>query len=98
MEELGNGQNGDHLFLLFQTMKKKMGYTENLRKSCTPREEIMEKAKVYFTDFHATGNMNLLEKLRRLVKKAGIDQLDYQDRYTAIKIHFGGHYCCSYRQ
>lgn len=89
MEELGNGQNGDHLFLLFQTMKKKMGYTENFRKSCTPREEIMEKAKVYFTDFHATGNMNLLEKLRHLVKKAGIDQLDYQDRYTAIKIHFG---------
>ena len=49
----------------------------------------MEKAKVYFTDFHATGNMNLLQKLRHLVKKAGIDQLDYPDRYTAIKIHFG---------
>lgn len=49
----------------------------------------MEKAKVYFTDFHTSGGVTLPEKLRKLVKRAGIDQLDYKDRYTAIKLHFG---------
>ena len=49
----------------------------------------MEKSKVYFTDFHATPERNLLQKLRLLVKRAGIDSLDFADRYTAIKIHFG---------
>ncbi|HIU31659.1 MAG TPA: DUF362 domain-containing protein [Candidatus Caccousia avistercoris] len=49
----------------------------------------MEKAKVYFTDFHTDGGVSLLQKLRRLVKKAGIDTLDYKDRFTAIKLHFG---------
>ena len=49
----------------------------------------MEKSKVYFTDFHANPNINLLQKLERLVKKAGIEKLDLRNRYTAIKIHFG---------
>jgi uncharacterized Fe-S center protein len=49
----------------------------------------MEKSKVYFTNLRATANMNLLQKLERLVKKAGIDQIDFKGKYTAIKIHFG---------
>ncbi len=49
----------------------------------------MEKAKVYFTDFRAKNGMTLPQKLRKLVKAAGIDTMDYKDRYTAIKIHFG---------
>ena len=50
----------------------------------------MEKSKVYFTDFSAKPNQrNLLEKLRHLVKTAGIEQLPLANRYTAIKIHFG---------
>lgn len=49
----------------------------------------MEKAKVYFTDFHATPEMTLPQKLRRLVKKAGIDELPVKGHFTAIKIHFG---------
>ena len=49
----------------------------------------MEKAKVYFTDFKATGQENLLQKLHRLMKKAGIENINFQDKYTAIKIHFG---------
>ena len=32
----------------------------------------MAKSKVYFTDFHATFDENLLQKLERLVKTAGI--------------------------
>jgi uncharacterized Fe-S center protein len=49
----------------------------------------MEKSKVYFTNMRATANMNLLQKLEKLVKKAGIAQIDFKGKYTAIKIHFG---------
>ena len=49
----------------------------------------MEKANVYFTTFKATGHENLLQKLHRLMKTAGFEQIDFQDKYTAIKIHFG---------
>ena len=50
----------------------------------------MEKSKVYFSDFSTAPNQrNLLEKLRHLVKVAGIEQLPLKNRFTAIKIHFG---------
>jgi len=49
----------------------------------------MEKSKVYFTNFHATGHENLLQKLHRLIKTAGIENIDFTDKYAAIKIHFG---------
>lgn len=49
----------------------------------------MEKAKVYFSDFRTRGNDNLLTKLRRLMKEAGMGQIDFKDKFTAIKIHFG---------
>ena len=46
-------------------------------------------SKVYFTNFRATPRENLPQKLARLVKKAGILDLDFDNKYTAIKIHFG---------
>ena len=49
----------------------------------------MEKAKVYFTTFHASGSENLLQKLHRLMKTAGFEQIDFEDKYAAIKLHFG---------
>lgn len=49
----------------------------------------MEKSKVYFTNMHATGKENLQQKLSRLIKTVGIDQIDFDKKYTAIKIHFG---------
>lgn len=49
----------------------------------------MDKSKVFFTNLHAAPNMNLLQKLERLVKKAGIEQINFKGKYTAIKIHFG---------
>lgn len=49
----------------------------------------MDASKVYFTDFHATPNENLLQKLRRLLKTAGFEDIDFTDKYAAIKIHFG---------
>ena len=38
----------------------------------------MAKSKVYFTDFHATFDENLLQKLERLVKTAGIENIDFK--------------------
>ncbi len=49
----------------------------------------MEQAKVYFTSFKATEHENLLQKLHRLMKTAGFENIDFADKYTAIKIHFG---------
>ena len=48
-----------------------------------------EKSKVYFTDFRARPGLNLLQKLKNLVKKAGIENIDFENKYVAIKIHFG---------
>lgn len=49
----------------------------------------MERSKVYFANLRATQNMNLLQKLERLIKKAGIGQIDFKEKYVAIKVHFG---------
>ena len=49
----------------------------------------MEKAKVYFTDLRAKPGMNLLDKLQKLIRTAGIGQIDMEGKFVAIKIHFG---------
>ena len=49
----------------------------------------MEKAKVYFTDMRTTFEENLPQKLTRLLKTAGIGQIDFRGKFVAIKIHFG---------
>ena len=49
----------------------------------------MEKSKVYFTSFKTSFTENLMQKLARLVKTAGIENIDFQDHYEAIKINFG---------
>ncbi len=49
----------------------------------------MEKSKVYFTSFKTSLNENLLQKLRRLMIQAGIKNIDFENKYAAIKIHFG---------
>lgn len=46
-------------------------------------------SKVYFTDLRAGTSGNLLQKLERLAKKAGIEQIDFKDKFVALKIHFG---------
>ena len=37
----------------------------------------MEKAKVYFTDFRCRPGKNNLQKLQKLCKKAGIEQINF---------------------
>lgn len=49
----------------------------------------MEASKVYYTSFKTTIHENLLQKLHRLMKQAGFEQIDFTDKYAAIKIHFG---------
>lgn len=46
-------------------------------------------SKVFFTDLRAGTSGNLLQKLERLAKKAGIEQIDFKDKFVALKIHFG---------
>ena len=48
-----------------------------------------EPSKVYFTNFRTSLNENLLMKLKRLIVTAGIKNIDFADKYVAIKIHFG---------
>ena len=48
-----------------------------------------EKSKVYFSDFRTSYTMNLLQKLQRLMRKAGVESIDMKDRFVAIKMHFG---------
>ena len=48
-----------------------------------------EKAKVYFTDFRTKIDQPLTEKLKALIKKAGIMDIDMEGKYVAIKMHFG---------
>ncbi|WP_308615407.1 DUF362 domain-containing protein [uncultured Enorma sp.] len=48
-----------------------------------------EKAQVYFTNFRSYGHESQLDKLKRLIRRAGIDQIDFENKFVAIKIHFG---------
>lgn len=50
----------------------------------------MEKAKVYFTNFRTVAfGDGLPTKLKKLIKKAGIEKLDMDGKFVAIKMHFG---------
>ena len=49
----------------------------------------MEKARVYFTTMRTVGDENICEKLVRLCRTAGIEKIDFKDKFTAIKLHFG---------
>lgn len=46
-------------------------------------------SKVYFADLRADVHENLQQKLTRLMKTAGMGDIDVQDKFVAIKLHFG---------
>ena len=46
-------------------------------------------SKVYFADLRADVHENLQQKLTRLMKAAGMGDIDFQDKFVAIKLHFG---------
>ena len=49
----------------------------------------MEKSKVYYTTMKESFHENLPQKLKRLIKTAGIGEIDFENKYAAIKMHFG---------
>ncbi|NMB94211.1 MAG: DUF362 domain-containing protein [Flexilinea flocculi] len=50
----------------------------------------MEKSKVYFSDFRTQSMVNNLQlKLKKLMKTAGIGNIDFSHKYAAVKMHFG---------
>ena len=53
-------------------------------------------SKVYFTNMRATPELNLLQKLEKLIKSAGIGEIDFKKQFTAINTSRGaGKYCLS---
>ena len=49
----------------------------------------MKPSKVYYTNLRVESGDSLLKKLDRLIRKAGMDTIDFDGKFTAIKIHFG---------
>ena len=50
----------------------------------------MEPSKVYFTDFRtAAFGDGLSAKLKKLIREAGIESIDFENKFVAIKMHFG---------
>jgi uncharacterized Fe-S center protein len=46
-------------------------------------------SKVFFTDFRAKIDEGMPQKLKRLVRRAGIGEIDFDGKFVAIKMHFG---------
>ena len=49
----------------------------------------IKKAEVYFTDFRCEMDESPVKKLQRLLKTAGMDKIDMEGKFVAIKMHFG---------
>ena len=56
----------------------------------------MKTADVYFTDFRTEIGVSQCAKLQKLIRAAGIQNIDFQDRFAAIKMHFGELGNCAY--
>ena len=46
-------------------------------------------SEVYFTDFHIKPGQSILKKFEKLIVSAGIDEIDFTDKFVAVKLHFG---------
>ena len=46
-------------------------------------------SKVYFTDFRCSDGNNRMDKLKKLCLAAGINNIDFDGKFVAIKMHFG---------
>ena len=49
----------------------------------------MPKSRVYFTDFRTRLDVSQGVKLQNLCRKAGMGEIDFEGKFTAIKMHFG---------
>ena len=48
-----------------------------------------DTSKVFFTDFRCRPDEGPADKLKRLIKAAGIGNIDMDGKFVAIKMHFG---------
>lgn len=47
------------------------------------------KSKVFFTDMHTELDCPIQTKLEKLLRIAGFESIDFQDKFVAVKLHFG---------
>lgn len=47
------------------------------------------KSDVYFTNMRTYSKVSLLDKFENLITKSGLDDIDFKDKFVAIKMHFG---------
>ena len=52
-------------------------------------DEVKTKSKVYYTDFRCKPDEGPADKLKRLIKAAGLNTIDMDGKFVAIKMHFG---------
>jgi len=50
---------------------------------------LMAKSEVYFTDLRVPVGTSRLDKLEKLMRTAGISNIDFDHKMVAIKLHFG---------
>ena len=48
-----------------------------------------ERSKVYMTDLRCRPGVSLLNKLEKLMRTAGIGEINFERKLVAIKMHFG---------
>ena len=46
-------------------------------------------SEVYFTDLETGYSGSRIEKLDNLIRKSGLDRIDMEKKFVAIKMHFG---------
>jgi uncharacterized Fe-S center protein len=49
----------------------------------------MKASNVFFTNLRTSPSSSLPVKMERLVKRAGIERIDFKHQFVAVKIHFG---------
>ena len=49
----------------------------------------MRKSKVFFTDLHTSVKAPLVQKMENVARAAGIETIDFKQKFVAIKLHFG---------
>ena len=53
------------------------------------RQDKRQPSEVFFTDFRCQTDESPCDKLKRLIKAAGIGSIDMEGKFAAIKMHFG---------
>ncbi|MBE6414112.1 MAG: DUF362 domain-containing protein [Verrucomicrobiaceae bacterium] len=66
-----------------------MAKKSQTKKSVKPSKKTAQPSVVYYSDLRAKIGTSLPQKLARLMKAAGFENIDFDGKFTAIKIHFG---------